>query len=508
MKTSQLKAGIVLSYGSLIIGNLIALIYTPIMLRLLGQSEYGMMNLSVSVTSYLGLLTMGLGSAYVRFNMKSRMSGDKEAEYNLNGMYITVYTILAIVSLIFGLIFALNCDLIFAQKFTVHELTNIKILIVISVVNISISLPFSIFHMSIMAYEKFVFAKVTAILGTVVSPFVTLPLLFLGYKSIGLTVASVILNFINIAVTVLYAKRTLKFKIKFNKMQFSIIKTILSFSVFIFFQQLADLLNWNIDKFILGVFKGTSDVAIYAIGSSFNTYFIAISIALSGVFVPRINQYIFQKNQDHQISKLFNRIGRIQFIILSLFLTGFIIFGKQFILFWAGPGYEQSYYIALFLIVPLIFPLTQNIAIEVERAKNIHRFRTMMYLIVAIVNSLISIPLCITYGGVGCAFGTSLSMIIGAGILVNIYIHKKVGLNVLDFWMDLIRILPALIVPVVVGVLMNILIDFSNIVSFLICGIIFIVVFLISMWFIGMNPYEKELVFRLMRKFSRKKEAN
>ena len=39
---NQLKTGAALSYINLIIGNLIPLVYTPIMLRLLGQAEYGL----------------------------------------------------------------------------------------------------------------------------------------------------------------------------------------------------------------------------------------------------------------------------------------------------------------------------------------------------------------------------------------------------------------------------------------------------------------------------------
>ena len=56
---SQLKIGIVLNYVNMILGNLIPIFYTPIMLTLLGQSEYGLYKLASSVTSYLSLISMG-----------------------------------------------------------------------------------------------------------------------------------------------------------------------------------------------------------------------------------------------------------------------------------------------------------------------------------------------------------------------------------------------------------------------------------------------------------------
>ena len=67
MKTNQLKIGVMLSYVSIIAQNIISIVYTPVMLRLLGQSEYGLYQLVYSVVSYLGLLSFGFGSAYVRF---------------------------------------------------------------------------------------------------------------------------------------------------------------------------------------------------------------------------------------------------------------------------------------------------------------------------------------------------------------------------------------------------------------------------------------------------------
>ena len=55
-KISQKKSGVILSYISYGVYMLSAFLYTPIMLRLLGQSEYGLYQLVNSVVSYLGVL--------------------------------------------------------------------------------------------------------------------------------------------------------------------------------------------------------------------------------------------------------------------------------------------------------------------------------------------------------------------------------------------------------------------------------------------------------------------
>ena len=77
--SNQLKAGIVLNYENMILGNLIPIFYTPVMLSLLGQSEYGLYKLSSSVTSYLSLISLGIGSAITRYLIKSREEHGQEA---------------------------------------------------------------------------------------------------------------------------------------------------------------------------------------------------------------------------------------------------------------------------------------------------------------------------------------------------------------------------------------------------------------------------------------------
>ena len=78
MRINQLKAGAILSYISMGLRYLVSIVYTPIMLRLLGQSEYGLYNLVSSVVAYLGVLNFGFGSAYIRYYSRYKVKDDRE----------------------------------------------------------------------------------------------------------------------------------------------------------------------------------------------------------------------------------------------------------------------------------------------------------------------------------------------------------------------------------------------------------------------------------------------
>ena len=85
---NQFKIGVILSYVNNGVILLIGLVYTPIMIRFLGQSEYGLYSLIGSLVGYLSILDMGLGNAIVRYTARNRAIGNKQNEYQLNGMFL------------------------------------------------------------------------------------------------------------------------------------------------------------------------------------------------------------------------------------------------------------------------------------------------------------------------------------------------------------------------------------------------------------------------------------
>ena len=100
MKLNQLKAGALLSYVQAGCSVVITLAYTPLMLRLLGQSEYGVYTLASSLTAYLGLLHFGLSGSYIRFYTRYRAAGDQRGVNQLNALFLTVYAGIALLALL------------------------------------------------------------------------------------------------------------------------------------------------------------------------------------------------------------------------------------------------------------------------------------------------------------------------------------------------------------------------------------------------------------------------
>lgn len=494
------KLGAILSYVSIIASTLIQLLYTPFLIRNLGQSEYGLYSLVTSVIGYLTILDLGFGNAIVVYTAKYRAQGKYEEEKRLHGMFFIIFCIIGLMAGLIGIILFLNVNNLFGSTMTDIELHKAKIMMLILTFNLVISFVFSIYSSILNAYEKFVYQKIISIANTILRPIIMIPLLFMGYKSIAMVLVITLLNIVALLSNYSYCRNKLNIKIRYCGFDKALFKTILSYSIWIFIGSIIDKINWSVDQFVLGAVSGTIAVSVYAVASNINTLFVNLSTAVSGVLLPKISKMIAQDATNEEITNEFIKVGRIQYLLIFLMASGLTLFGKEFFIAWVGKEYIASYYIALILILPLCIPLIQNLGISIMQAKNMHKFRSILYAVIAVSNIIISIPLAKKYAGIGSAIGTGLSLIIGNGIIINIYYYKKVGINVLKFWKEIIKMTVPNFIPICVILLLMKFIKLHGFINVIVFGGIYTVIYCIVCYAISMNEYEKNIINKVFKK--------
>lgn len=494
MKVNQIKAGSLLSYLTLILGTVVSLVYTPVMLERLGQSEYGVYSVVLPMVSYLNLFSFGLGSAYTRFYTRYKESGDKFNMAKLNGMFMIIYSIIGVVVLIVGCVIAANPRLAFGEKLTEEEIALAVRLMYIMTATAAISFPLSVFESNTMVNERYVFLKSLAFVKSVINPLLIIPLLMIGlrseaiaYMSLGFTLLSGVLN-------IWYCFKKLDIRFYFRKFDFGLLGKMFKFTSWVFLGIVVDQLNWSVDKFLLAWMHGSETVAVYNVASQLNIYYMSMATTFSGILTPKVHQMVANRSSNKDISDLFIRVGRFQFVILTMILFGFIAVGYPFVLQWAGVDNADAFAIAVCLFIPTILPSIQNLGIEIQRAKNMHRFRSLVYVLVAVLNIVISIPLCQHFGAIGVAVGTAIPVFIGNGLLMNWYYHKRIGLDIPRFWRRIRALLPSLLLPCIASILIMVFIDINGYLEILLWGAIYLITFIIPVWLFGLTPREKEIV--------------
>lgn len=439
-KVNQKKSGVILTYLTQTVKILTGLIYTPIMLSIVGQSEYGLYEISESIISYLVLINLGFLGAYARYYTVAQQKSKKETD-NINGVFLIVLLIMSAICVIAGVTLVSNVELLFGSGLTVDEYALSKKLMGILIVNMAISFPAGLFEHNITVNEHFFIIKIIELLKQLLNPFIALPLLLLGYGSFGLVITTTFITITASIIEIIYCKTKLDMGFALSENPMPILRNIGKFSFFILLNQIIDLINWNIDKVIIGRYMGSVAVAIYSVGGQLRRMFSTFPNAIRTVYQPQMYKMVAFRKSKESISQLFANVGRIQCLILLPMLIGFVCLGKQFINLWTGEEYIEAYYVAICIMVPISIPHMQDIGIDLQRAMNKHQARSVVYASIAIVNILLTIPLVRIYGIIGASFATGISLLAGNGIFMNFYYKKALGVDIKIFWNKILRII-------------------------------------------------------------------
>lgn len=498
---NQIKAGAVLNYVIIGLNTLTGLLYTPFMLRCLGQNEYGLYSLVASVIAYLTLLDFGFGSAIVRYTAKIRATATKDAEWRLYGMFLSVYLIIGILITVGGVVLYANTDRMFDRTMTPDELSQARIMMALMVGNLAITFPFSLFGSIISAYERFVFQRIISILRIILSTAVLIIVLLCGYKAIALVIVQTVFSVATLFFNLVYCYKKLKIKIRFGNFNIPLLKDIAIFSFWNFMGAIVDRIYWGTGQFILGIYSGTVAVALFSLAITLMNMYMQMSTSFNSVLLPRITTMVVKPGREREVSDLFIKTGRLQFCVLALITAGFTIFGKQFITLWAGPSYITTYYITLIFFFSLICPLIQNVGLTIIQARGQQKFRSLVYLGISIASLIAQIFVTERYGALGCAIVIGVTLVVGQWVIMNIYYYRRQCINIPLFWKQIIRMALIPAVLTVAGVFTAELFQINTWWRLALSIIIFCTIYIPLFYVLSMNRYEQDIVKIPIKKF-------
>ena len=497
---NQLKAGAALNYTVIGLNILVGLLYTPFLLRILGQSDYGIYSLVASVISYLTVLDLGFSNAIIRYTAKFRAEGKIREQYELFGMFLILYTVIGGIAMVLGYGLYTHVDAWFGNTMTVEELDKTRTMLLLLIFNLSFTFPMSVFGAIIQAYERFVFPKVIHILRILLNTGIMILLLEMGYRVIAMVVLQTIFNFLTLVSNYYYCKYKLHIKIWFRKFRWGFLKEVSVYSFWIFLSVIMDRIYWNTGQFVLAVYDNTATVAVFAVAIQLSIMYMSFSTSISGVFLPKVTGMVTCNDNRKEISSLFIRTGRIQYIVMAFILSGFVVFGHDFIRLWAGEAYEDAYFMALLFFIALTVPMIQNLGVTILQARNQMKFRALSYLGIGVFSFLFQLLLSKHYGAIGCTWSIIGALLVGQGVVMNLYYHFRQGLDIIAFWKEIAKMS---VVPVLMCVMAKWLLEYYPLDSWKSLGtgiVVFVAVYVPLYFRFTMNQYESNLFMAPVRR--------
>lgn len=495
---NELKLGAVISLVTIAVSILIQLIYTPIYMKFLGVTDYGINSLVQTIITYVTLLNLGLGNTIIRYTVHYREQNKLEEEKKLNAMFLIIFLVIMLISIIIGGLIYLKIPNFFANKFTMEELRRTQKVFFITMINTSFSFPISVFSANIFSKEKYLYQKSVSLLKTLLSPILGFILMKNGYGLITIVSMTTIVNLLIGVLDVGYALK-LGMRFAFKNINFKLLNEIFKYSIFIFLGLVMDKVYWGVDRILIGKYLGAKIVGVYSIASVFMMVYMSFASNINTLIFPRINKLVLEKNTDN-LSKFILEVSRVQYMLLGLISSGFILFGKEFIELWIGEDFQIVYYLVLWIIIPITIPLTQYSYTLVLQAKNKHQIVTIFYFFLAVVNVIGSIYAVKRYGMLGCAGVTGISLVIGHTFILGSYFYKNVDKNITKFWKEIIKLTVLIAIILVVGKVTNSFFNESSFKILIIKISLYIILYLIIIYFWGMNTLEKNEIKKLVKK--------
>ncbi len=497
---NQRKLGALLGYINIGLQTVLGLAYVPIMLHYIGQNEYGIYQLIGSLIAYFTVMDFGLTPAVVRFYTKYKLEHDTIAMENLLAVVLRVYVIIAFLMAVIGGMIYSYMPKLFADSMTVSEILLSQKLFLLLLLNIIVSVSTMCFRAVMEANQKFVVIKGLETLQFLLQPILIISLLHVWPSSLTIAAVLTALNLLLILVRMYYCFAKLKIKIHYHYFDRVVFSEFKRLALSIFVVSVMDQIFFKTNQVILGIVCGTAAVAVYAIAAMIYYNYMNLSTAISSVFFPYVVELLSKHSPPRVLSDLFIKVGRLQFFVLALANSGFIVFGREFINMWAGPSFADAYVMTLLIIFPMSFDLMQNLGLSIMMARNNYDFRAKLYLVMGAVNLGLSYYLAQRYEGIGCAFAMGLVMALGNGLVINCY-HKLVNkLDIGRFWREIAACALPVVVLAICASFIDGMIGDGNRLIFPVKIITYVIFYLLCVYHFSFNVYEKDLTQKIIHR--------
>lgn len=476
--------GIALSYVNSGLSMICGLFLSSYLLRMLGDTEYGVYQTVSAFANYLVLFEFGTGTVMTR-NLSvcfGKKASREEIDKNVSTIW-TITNILAVFILIVSVVFYCLIGVIYTKSLTVEQIAYSRKIFVF----ITFYLVFSFYTQTmngvVLACEKYTFSSSVSVIKLIVRTLLLTALIFLFKYSIVIAIVDMCLSLIIACYEYLYCIKKCKIKFTMKYFDKQIFKNALPLCMAIFMQTIVNQANNNVDKFVIGIMLTPELVALYSVGMYVFSSFSSFTTIPISMYAPQIVKNVAGGMRGKELTKTLIEPSRLITLIGGSILFGFVAAGKQFITIVYGKSYIQAYIIAVLVMVPMFINMSNGVVINVLDAMNKRIYRSNVLLLTTIANIILTVILIKNHGIVGAAFATAICTFVGQVIIMNIYYSKNIGISVMYLFKEtykgmLLYQLVASVVAYFVGqAINNVYLSFvaSIVLYLLIFGVAFVV---------------------------------
>ncbi|BBO72972.1 flippase [Desulfosarcina widdelii] len=477
----------------------VVFVMTPVILVSLGNHDYGIWEIMMSVIGYMGLLQFGIPPAIVRYVAKYSALNDK---VKLNKIFSTSFLIVTFTGVICSVLL-LIWAYIYPEAIAEKGVSVRKYFIFLIIISVSVTVMFNqmfvqSFHEGFQRY--FLVRAITAIIMIATNIFLYI-MLKNGY---GLIFFAFINTAANLLKTLIYYFLLMLPKFggyyfKIKDISISTLRELYEFGFKSFMLGLAGSIKFQTDSIVIGIFLNPSIVPFYIIPVNMLNKVKTIGMSITLTFMPHFSVLNAKGEDDKAVAEFLVYSKYIVGIMTCIFLSVFFL-GAQFIELWIGSKYSKEgqvilYIIGLSFLIYFLNPLCGRIL----TSKGKHGILAYLGIYEALLNLCLSIVLVNNFGKEGVAFATLISAIVFFPIILQ-KVSKLLGLNTWQYLREVIipQLFPVLLTTIIYNFLYNYLIP-NNYIKIGIMTIILALIYFLLFIRLSCSKHERNFFFSIFR---------
>lgn len=519
-KRSSLTIGTIISYVAIIVEILAGLFYIPWMVKQLGEANYSIYALATSITAMF-TVDFGLSAAASKFISKYRSLGDQETANKYSTMIYKLFFIIDGILMVAFVIFLSIIGLIY-NSFTPEELQSLKVVFAIIGLYTIVIFPTQPNGCIYIGNDRYVLSKMINLITKLVTIAIIIFGLINGMSLYGFVIVNCAVSIVSRLLSSIYLMSSKKLygnKIMWKFWDKHIFFDIMTYSLWqgicIIMEKLIVYSIPSILGILCGEEFGKSQIAMYQLALTIDTYVMTFATALNGMFITRLTAMKTENKSSEQFTNYWIRIGRIQLIFVAIVVIGYFALGNDFVHIWLKNNDQiQSpttvFIVSIFLVVPEIMLCTQQIGNTLLIVEDKYKYRALIYTITS-ATSIILTSLLVGLSkdkSIACilaAISACVARILGLGLGSIIIFKRQLHLNTGKFYIQtyLKNILQFLLV-LGLGILTNYLLpDNSWLYLFAKIAIVALIYLLVT-WFLILNKFEKDYIGAIIKKIFNK----
>lgn len=340
-KGKQMSVNLIAAVVAFVVNAGINFFLSPYIVRTFGTDAYGFIGLANNFIQYAGIITAALNSMSGRFISVAYHRGDKQRASVIFSSVLVADLILASILLLISGVFVIYMDMIL--KIPDNLIISVKITFAITFATFVISVITAVFTTAAYVRNRIDINSIRDIIsnllkvGLIVGLFSVLEpqLYFVAVASLACGVFLLIAN--------LSVKRKIlpDVETRLSKFDASALKMILAAGVWMSLASLSNVLMTGLDLLICNVVLGANVMGILSISKTIPNCLNGLIFTLGNVFSPHYT-ILYAKREYEELIQEVKFTSKIISWLMTVPLTGFIVFGASFYSLWQPTKTPQE----------------------------------------------------------------------------------------------------------------------------------------------------------------------